>query len=412
MKKNIVASLDIGTTKTCAIIAEWDRENLLNILGVGVAKSEGMTKGTVANILTISESIKKAINIAEEQAGVKINAVNVGVASIYINSMRYRNFVLINNPDSLITKADIEKLIEDVKVSRIPSDYFILHIIPENYIVDGENIIDNPVGVMGRKLEATHHIVLAQRTSTDNLRMAVERAGIKINKMILQPLASANAVLHSEEKELGVALIDIGGGTTDLAVYVNGSIKHTRVIGIAGSHVTNDIREAFNLITEQSERIKIEYGYATAKALVQDAEIPVRVSPVRQVTISLSILTEIIQFRMKELFVMIDNELKNANLKDQIKAGFVLTGGGSQLRGCAELAEEVFGKQARIGMPLDFGGGLSKKIENPIFSTAVGLLLNGIPSISNVRKSTKEYSTKKFSFKNIFKVIYDFFKEF
>jgi cell division protein FtsA len=412
MKKNLVASLDIGTTKTCAIIAEREKDNKLNILGIGVSKSEGMTKGTVANVLTISESIRKAVKSAEEQAGVKINAVNVGVAGIYINSLRYRNFVLINNPDSLITKSDVEKLIEDVKVSRVPSDYFILHIIPEEFIVDGENIVDNPVGVKGQKLEATHHIVLAQRTSTENLKMAVERAGLKINKMILQPLASANAVLHPEEKELGVALIDIGGGTTDLAVYVRGSIKHTRVIGIAGSHVTNDIREKFNLITEYSEKIKIEYGYATPKALVQDTEIPVRVSPVRQVTISLSILTEIIQLRMKELFIIIDNELKNANLKDQINAGFVLTGGGSQLKGCAELAEEVFGKPARIGMPLDLGGGISRKVENPIFSTAVGLLMNGIQSISGTKEETKLFVSKKFSINKTLRKIYDFFKEF
>lgn len=412
MKKNIVASLDIGTTKTCAIIAERSADAKLNIMGVGVSHSEGMIKGTVANILKISESIKQAVSAAENQAGVKINAVNVGVAGIYINSMRYRNFVLINGPEFIIKESDVEKLIDDVRLSRIPSDYFILHIIPEEFIIDGENVVDNPVGVSGRKLEATHHIVLAQKTSTDNLKKAIELAGLKINKMILQPLASANAVLHKEEKELGVALIDIGGGTTDLAVYVNGVIKHTRVIGIAGSHVTNDIRTAFNIITEQSERIKIEYGYATPKVLVQDYEINVRVSPVRQVSISLSILTEIIQLRMKELFIMIDNELKNANLKNQINAGIVLTGGGSQLKGCAELAEEVFGKQARIGIPMDIGSGLSKKIENPIYSTAVGLLMNGIPSIPTLSEEKTEYSRQSFSFKNFFKKVYDFFKEF
>lgn len=411
MKKTIIASLDIGTTKTCAIIAERYSENKLNILGVGVSKSEGMTKGTVANIITIAESIKQAINSAEQQAGVKINAVNVGVAGIYINSMRYRNFVLINDPEFIVRESDVEKLIEDVRVSRIPSDYFILHIIPEEFIVDGE-VVANPIGVSGRKLEATHHIVLAQKTSTENLKKAIEKAGLKINKMILQPLASANAVLHREEKELGVALIDIGGGTTDLAVYVNGAIKHTRVIGIAGSHVTNDIRTAFNIISEQSEKIKIEYGYATPKVLVQDYEINVRVSPVRQVSISLSILTEIIQLRMKELFTMIDNELKNANLKNQINAGIVLTGGGSQLKGCAELAEEVFGKRARIGIPLDIGGGFSRKIENPIYSTAVGLLMNGIPSIPLKKEDEIDYSTRKISFKNLFKKVYEFFKEF
>ncbi|MCX8057449.1 MAG: cell division protein FtsA [Ignavibacteria bacterium] len=412
MKKNIVASLDIGTTKTCAIIAERLPDNKLNILGVGVAPSEGMTKGTVANIITISESIKQAVSLAESQAGVKINAVNVGVAGIYINSMRYRNFVLIKEPDFIISQSDVEKLIEDVRVSRIPSDYFILHIIPEEFIVDGENVVSNPIGVSGRKLEATHHIVLAQKTSTENLKKAIERAGLKINQMILQPLASANAVLHREEKELGVVLIDIGGGTTDIAVYVNGSIKHTRVIGIAGSHVTNDIRAAFNIITEQSEKIKCEYGYATPKALVQDYEINVRVSPVRQVPISISVLTEIIQLRMKELFVMIDNELKNANLKSYINAGIVLTGGGSQLKGCADLAEEVFGKHARIGIPMDIGGGFAKRVENPIYSTAVGLLLNGIPSISANKEDEKKYSTQRVSIKKVFKKISEFFKEF
>jgi cell division protein FtsA len=412
MKKNIVASLDIGTTKTCAIIAERIKDNKLNILGVGVSQSEGMTKGTVANIITISESIKKAVSQAESQAGIKISAVNVGVAGIYINSMRYRNFVLIEDPEFIIRQSDVEKLIKDVQISRIPSDYFILHIIPEQYIVDGENEVENPIGVSGRKLEATHHIVLAQKTSTENLRKAVEKAGLKINKMILQPLASANAVLHPEEKELGVALIDIGGGTTDLAVYVNGAIKHTRVIGIAGSHVTNDIRTAFNIITDQSEKIKIEYGYATSRALVQDYEINVKVSPVRQISISLSILTEIIQLRMKELFTMIDNELKSANLKDQINAGFVLTGGGSQLKGCADLAEEVFGKQARIGLPMNLSGTFAKKIENPIYSTAVGLLMNGIPSIPVLSEEETKYSTSQFSFKNILKSIYEFFKEF
>ena len=412
MKREIVASLDIGTTKTCAIIAERVQENRLNILGYGFAESVGMTKGTVANVVTISESIRKAVDMAEKQAQVKINSVNVGVAGIYINSMRYRNFVIIPHKDSLVTNEDVEKLIEEVKLTRIPSDYFILHIVPEEYIVDDEHIVKNPIGAMGRKLEATHHIVLAQKTSTEKLKVAIERAGLKINKMILQPIASANAVLHPDEKELGVALIDIGGGTTDLAVYVNGAIKHTRVIGIAGSHVTNDIREAFHLVTEVSEKLKIEYGYATPRVLVQDDEIPVRVSPVRQVTISLSILTQVIQLRMKELFIMIDNELKNANLKDQIRAGIVLTGGGSQLRGCAELAEEVFGKQARIGMPMDLVGVQVNKIENPIYSTAVGLLYDGITSISDEKEERTENSHPKAPIKKFIKKIYGFFKEF
>lgn len=410
MKKNIIASLDIGTTKTCAIIAESKQNSKLNILGIGTAPSEGMTIGTVANILETAESIKKAVEIAENQAGVKISSVNIGVAGNFINSMRYRNFVTINNPDFIINESDLERLLNDIRMTRIPSDYFILHILPEKYIIDNKIETRNPVGVVAQKLEAYHHIVLAQKTATNNLKLAVEKAGLKINKMILQSLASANAVLDKDEKELGVAMIDIGGGTTDLAVYVNGSIRHTLVIPIAGNHVTNDIRAAFRLITDQCEKLKIEFGYATPKAIVEDREVYVQVSPVRPpIIVSISVLTEIIHLRMKELFLMVNQKLKDENLKNQINAGIVLTGGGALLKGCVELAQEVFDRPARLGIPYDLGSGLSKKVENPVYSTAVGLLLNDFESYEVEKEKNKKLT---FSFKRIMEKISGFFKEF
>ena len=341
-----------------------------------------MMRGTVANVIQIADSIREAVSVASKQAGIKVSSFNVGVADIHFNSMRYRNWVTINNSEHIVMEEDVERLINDVHMMKVPSDYFILHVIPEEYLIDEESSVRNPVGVSASKLEAIYHIILAQKTSTDNLRKAIKRAGYEINKLILQPLASANAVLDENEKELGVAVIDIGGGTTDVIVFHNGSVRHSRVIGIAGNHVTNDIRSAFGIITEQSEGLKIEYGYATPKAIVKDTDVFVSTGGFRQpIRISLSILAEVIQYRMKELFHLIDNELKKANLKDKLAAGIVLTGGGSLLKGCVDLAKEVFGKDTRIGMPYNLGGMIARKLENPIFSTAVGLLKDGIQNV-------------------------------
>ncbi len=414
MKKNIIAGLDIGTTKTCAVIAETTIDNKLDILGFGVASSEGMLRGTVANINKTSESIRQAINIAENQAGLKVNAVNIGVAGIHISSMRYRNYVTINNPDREITDHDLERLFNDVKMIRIPSDYFILHVIPEEYFVDDQEGIKNPIGMYGTRLEAANHIVLAQITAAQNLNKAVERAGLKVNQTILQPIASANAVLDENEKELGVAMIDIGGGTTDVAVFVNGSIRHSKVIGVAGSHVTNDIRNAFNIVTEQAEKLKIEYGYASPKAIIKEQDIYIQSGgPRAPVRISAGVLTQVIYLRMKELLMLIDHELKMAKLKDQIRAGIILTGGGSLIKGCEELAIEVFGLPSRIGMPLDLGGGLAQKVENPVYSTAIGLLMGGVEQM-NI-KTYQNYVTsprKNISvFKSVGKKIKNFFDE-
>jgi cell division protein FtsA len=378
MKKNIIAGLDLGTTKVCAVIAEKS-ENRIDILGFGVAPSEGLHKGLVANISKTADAIRNAVQIASNRAGLQITTVNVGVAGEHITSMRHRNYVTINSEEKEITKSDLERLEADVRTIRIPSDRQILHIIPEEFSVDYQGGIESPLGMSGSRLEATNHVVLASIPAIQNIKKSVERAGLHVQDYILQPIASSSSVLEESEKDLGVALIDIGGGTTDIAIFHNKAIKHTKVIGVAGNQVTNDIRESLGVVTEEAENLKKEYGYATESAIIREMDILIKGIGARGNTkIPISLLTQIISLRMKELFVLIDNEIRSAGFKNKIKAGIVLTGGGSLLKGCTELAEEVFGLPARIGVPQELGRGLSNEIESPEFATVAGLI-KGIP---------------------------------
>ncbi|MDP4114843.1 MAG: cell division protein FtsA, partial [Bacteroidota bacterium] len=276
MKNNIVAGLDLGTTKVCAVIAEIQENNLINILGFGVAPSEGLHKGLVTNISKTAEAIKLAVSIASNRAGLEIDAVNVGVAGEHITSIRHRNYVTINNDEKEITQADLDRLEADVRTINIPTDRQILHIIPEEYSVDHQGGIENPIGMSGYRLEASNHIVLASIAAITNIRKSVERAGLKVLDYILQPIASSSSVLEENEKDLGVALIDIGGGTTDIAIFHNKAIKHSNVIGVAGNQVTNDIRESLGVITDEAETLKKDYGYATEAAIVKDYEIIIK----------------------------------------------------------------------------------------------------------------------------------------
>jgi cell division protein FtsA len=380
MKKDVIAGLDLGTTKVCAVIAEkTDESGQFNILGFGVAQSEGLHKGLVANIGKTAEAIKAAVSIASNRAGFDINVVNVGVAGEHITSMRHRNYVTINNDEREITKSDLERLEADVRTIRIPSDRQILHIIPEEFSIDHQGGIENPIGMSGSRLEATNHIVLASIPAIQNIKKSVERAGLRVKDYILQPIASSSSVLEENEKDLGVALIDIGGGTTDIAIFHKKAVKHTKVIGVAGNQVTNDIRESLGIVTEEAENLKKDYGYATENAIIRDEEILIKGVGARGNTkIPITLLTQIISLRMKELFILVDNEIRSAGFKNKIKAGIVLTGGGSLLKGCTELAEEVFGLPARIGVPQELGQGLSNEIESPEFATVAGLI-RGIP---------------------------------
>jgi cell division protein FtsA len=413
MKKNIIAGLDLGTTKVCVVIAEKLDNNRFDILGFGIAPSEGLHKGLVANISKTAEAIKEATAIACNRAGINITVVNVGVAGEHITSMRHRNFITISNDEKEITKTDLDRLEADVRTIRIPSDRQILHIIPEEFSVDYQGGIENPIGISGSRLEASNHIVLASIPAMQNIKKSVERAGLHVQDYILQPIASSSSVLEESEKDLGVALIDIGGGTTDIAIFHNKAIKHTKVIGVAGNQVTNDIRESLGVVTEEAEKLKKDFGFATESAIIREEDILIRGVGARGNTkIPISLLTQIISLRMRELFVLIDNEIRSAGFKNKIKAGIVLTGGGSLLKGCTELAEEVFGLPTRIGVPQELGSGLSNEIESPEFATVAGLI-KGIPggksSEYQVLKPAKVKGSNKLS--QFVKRIQQFFDE-
>ena len=414
MKKNIIAGLDLGTTKVCAVIAEKIDDKKIDILGFGVAPSEGLHKGLVANISKTAEAIREAFAVASNRAGIEVKVVNVGVAGEHITSMRHRNYVTITSEEKEITKSDLDRLEADVRTIRIPSDRQILHIIPEEFSVDHQGGIESPIGMSGSRLEATNHIVLASIPAIQNITKSVERAGLMVRDYILQPIASSTSVLEESEKDLGVALIDIGGGTTDIAVFHKKVIKHTKVIGVAGNQVTNDIRESLGVITEEAENLKRDYGYATESAIIKDEDILIRGVGARGNTkIPISLLTQIISLRMRELFSLIDNELRTAGFKNKIKAGIVLTGGGSLIKGCNELAEEVFGLPTRIGVPQELGAGLSNEIESPEFATVAGLI-RGIPGgksseYQTLIKSKKTKSKGKVSY--VFQRIQQFFDE-
>ncbi|KAF0152684.1 MAG: cell division protein FtsA [Ignavibacteria bacterium] len=409
MKKNVIAGLDLGTTKVCAVIAEHVDSNI-NILGFGVAPSEGLTRGLVANIAKTAEAITEAMSIASNRAGLSIKELNVGVAGEHITSLRHRNYVTINNPDHEVSQSDLDRLKTDVHTIRIPADREILHIIPEEYFVDHTGGIDDPIGMCGSRLEAVNHVVLASIPALQNIKKSVERAGFIPKELVLQPIASSLSVLEENEKDLGVVLIDIGGGTTDLAVFHKKAIKHTKVIGVAGNQVTNDIRETLGIVTTEAEKLKRDHGFATEHAIIRDEEIYIKgVGGRGNVKIPVSLLTQIISVRMKELFTLIDNDLRNSGLKSKIKAGVVLTGGGSLLTGCDELASEIFGLHARIGVPLDLGSGLSKEVESPEFATVAGLI-RGIPGKSSQESFTRVKRDGKFKVTNAFKKLTDFFE--
>lgn len=414
MKKEVIAGLDLGTTKVCAVIAEKS-EGLekFDVLGFGVSPSEGLHKGLVANIGKTAEAIQAAISVAGNRAGINVNYVNVGVAGEHITTMRHRNYVTISSDDKEITKNDLDRLEADVRTIRIPSDRQILHIIPEEFSVDHQPGIENPLGMSGSRLEASNHVVLASIPAIQNIKKSVERSGLRVSEYVLQPIASSTSVIEESEKDLGVVLLDIGGGTTDIAIFHKKAIKHTKVIGIAGNQVTNDIRESLGVVTEEAENLKKEYGYAADTAIIKDEDILIKGVGARGNTkIPISLLTQIISLRMKELFTIIDNELRSAGYKNKIKAGIVLTGGGSLLRGCTDLAEEIFGLPARIGVPQDLGEGLSNEIESPEFATVAGLV-RGVPGgkSSEYQSLLKRKREAKNKIKLLVKRVQEFFDE-
>ncbi len=377
--ENIYVGLDIGTTKVCAIVASVAANNEINILGIGKAKSDGLTRGVITHIDRTIASISTAVVDAEAQSGVKIQSVVAGIAGDHIQSFQSRGVVAVSGAEQEITQPDVNRLIEDTKKIALPNDRKILHVIPQEFIVDGQDGVYDPVGMSGVRMEATVHIITGLVSAVQNIVKCVKRTQVDVSDIVLEPIASADAVLEREEKEVGVALVDIGGGTTDLAVFADHTIRHTAVIGIAGNKVTEDIRRGLGILTAQAEELKIRYGHTHSSSLADNEPITIPGIGGREpLSIDQKLLCQIIQPRMEEILEIAALEIKRSGYQKHLSAGVVLTGGGSLVKGAADLAREILGMPVKIGIPRGFRGGFVREIENPMYATGVGLVLNAI----------------------------------
>jgi cell division protein FtsA len=381
MNKNYSVGLDIGTTKIVAMVGEKNQFDKVKILGVGKSQSLGVHRGVVNNITQTIQSIKIAVDEAQSKSGVNVKEVAVGIAGQHIRSLQHSDYITRENPDEVINENDIDKLIDQVyKLVMLPGEE-IIHVLPQDFKVDGQSEIKEPIGMYGSRLEANFHIVVGQVSSIRNIGKCIKSSGLEMGDITLEPLASSDAVLSEEEKEAGVALIDIGGGTTDVAIFKDGIIKHTAVIPFGGNVITEDIKEGCSIIGNQAEQLKIKFGSAWPGEN-KDSEI-VSIPGLRgrdPKEISLKTLSKIINARVVEILEQAYLEIKNYGHEDSKKkliAGIVLTGGGSQLRHLKQLAEYVTGMDTRIGFPGEHLAGDSNKY-NPIYSTAVGLLMKAI----------------------------------
>lgn len=399
--ERIVVGLDIGTTKVCAVVASIDDRDRIHILGVGKAASEGLNRGVVVNIDKTVNAIKTAVEQAQLASGIEVNSVNVGIAGDHIRSIRSKGVITINNRDKEITVQDVERLLEDCQRIMLPPDQQILHVIPQEFVVDGQDGISDPVGMSGMRMEAEVHIITGLVSAAKNLYRCVERAGFQVADIILEPLASSYAVLDDEEKEAGVVLVDIGGGTTDLAVFQDNTIRHTAVIAIAGKKVTDDIRMGLSVLDDQAEKLKQKHGECFVDMIEEDESIiipGIAGRPPKEIT--KSILAKIIQARMEEILEIIAIEVKRSGYVDSLSAGIVLTGGGALIRNICPLANEVLGMDAKIGKPLGLAGGLTEEVNNPMYATSVGLVLHalktgGMESQAMVPSSSKGSGVEK-----------------
>jgi cell division protein FtsA len=376
-KQNLIVGLDIGTTKIAVIIAELEESGPPKIVGIGTSRSEGLKKGVVVNLEKTVESITKAAADAELMSGVKINSVFAGIAGDHIRSINSRGVIAVSRSGNEISSSDVERVINAARTVAIPMDREIIHVLPQEYTVDDQAGIKDPIGMYGVRLEAEVHIVTGAVTSAQNIYRSVKKAGLEVYDLVLQPLASSYALLSPEEEELGVALLDLGGGTTDIAIFHDGSIRHTAVIGVGGQNVTNDIAIGLRTPVEQAEEIKKSYGCALSGMVDSDEMIKVPgVGGREPKEISRAVLAAIIEPRAEEIFSLILREMKKTSYSDLLAAGIVLTGGGSLMEGMVELAEQIFDMPVKKGVPRGFSG-LVDVASTPIHSTGVGLILYG-----------------------------------
>ena len=373
--RNLIVGLDIGTSKVAAIVGELNEDGDIEVIGIGSHPSRGLKKGVVVNLETTVQSIQRAIEEAELMAGCQIHSVYAGIAGSHISSMNSHGIVAIK--DKEVTQSDVDRVIDSARAVAIPADQKILHILPQEFVIDRQEGIKEPIGMSGIRLEARVHIVTGAVSAAQNIVKCIRRCGLEVEDIILEQLASCAAVLTDDEKDLGVCLVDIGGGTTDIAIFTDGAIRHTAVIPIAGDQVTNDIAVALRTPTQHAEEIKIKHACAlTQLAKLEDTiDVPsIGDRPTRQ--ISKLNLAEIVEPRYEELLLLVQAELRRSGFEDMIAAGIVLSGGSAQVEGLVELAEEIFHMPVRVGIP-QYVSGLNDVVRNPIYATGVGLLLFG-----------------------------------
>ena len=371
--RNLLVGLDIGTSKVVAIVGEVKADGQLEIIGIGSHPSRGLKKGVVVNIESTVQSIQRAVEEAELMAGCEIHSVYAGIAGSHVRSLNSHGIVAIK--DKEVVQGDVERVIDAAKAVAIPADQKILHVLPQEYIIDSQEGIRDPIGMSGVRLEAKVHIVTGADSAAQNIVKCVQRCGLAVDDIVLEQLASSYAVLTEDEKDLGVCVVDIGGGTTDIAVFGGGAIRHTAVIPIAGDQVTNDIAVSMRTPTQYAEDIKIKYACALSQLANPDEtiEVPsVGDRPPRR--LARQTLAEIVEPRYEELFGLIRDELRRSGLEESVATGIVLTGGSAKMEGAIELAEEVFHMPVRLGVP-QFVSGLVEVVSNPIHATGVGLLL-------------------------------------
>jgi cell division protein FtsA len=374
-KERYLVGLDVGTSKIAAIVGEMTDEAGLDIIGLGLAESKGIRRGVVVNLEAAVESIKKAIDEAELTAGVEIDSVHLGLSGAHVKAFNSRGVVAVAGKNREITREDVRRAIDAAKAVALPSGREILHVLPQDFVVDEQDGIGAPVGMTGTRLEVNVHVVTGSASSTQNIVACVNRAGVAVLDTVLEQLAASEAVLTDDEKQLGVALVDIGGGTTDFAIFERGSIWHTGVVAVGGDHFTNDIAVGLRTPIPDAEKIKRRCGCALSAMVAEDETMDVpSVGGRKSRVMSRRILSEILQPRSEEIFHLLWDEIRRGGYEKSLNSGIVLTGGGAMLEGMAEIAEQIFDLPIRRGVPAGVGG-LADHVNNPAFATAVGLVM-------------------------------------
>jgi cell division protein FtsA len=390
--KDLVVALDIGTSKVAALVAELRADGTIEILGMGGHESKGLKKGVVVNIESTVNAVQRALEEAELMADCKIASAFTGIAGSHIKSFNSTGMVAIK--DREVGALDVERAIETAKAVNIPTDQQILHVLRQEFIIDGQEDVREPIGMSGVRLEVKVHIVTGAVSAAQNIVKCVRRCGLEVNDLILQPLASSRAVLSEDEKDLGVCLVDIGGGTSDIAIFTHGAIRHTAVIPIAGDQITNDIAMALRTPTADAESIKVRHGVALRQLADPNEMIEVPgIGDRGPRAMSRQTLAEVIEPRVEELFSLVQQVLRESGFEELLSSGVVLTGGSAVMRGMVELGEEIFHMPVRVGVP-KYAGGLADVVRSPRYATAVGLLMEGVQQVRQGQLSRQDGSVR------------------